>query len=277
MKRIGSVERKSPFWSRLLGLLITFAIIAVLVFGGVKNLTSELADAHEALAASQYALGKTQNALDNTRTQLVATENALSGAAAEVDRLGRKLELGQHQLERAHSKILVLNHAQDQLKHRWANSMRALAQRNDQYVAADQALRATQAELARLRNQPQWSMIVTSERRMQMAERERFAMSQARMFMEGDGGALYYEGMAAEHEIEKSFSYGERTQVILTTTAPGMDVLTCLDNPSLGCGAVVAAGVRAMETHAYSYESQYRSEEMLLVDGRRGRRPGRRR
>ena len=39
MKRI---ERRSPFWSRLLGLLITFVIIAVLVFGGVKNLTSEL-------------------------------------------------------------------------------------------------------------------------------------------------------------------------------------------------------------------------------------------
>ena len=42
MKRIEC--RRSPFWSRLLGLLITFAIIAVLVFGGVKNLTSELAD-----------------------------------------------------------------------------------------------------------------------------------------------------------------------------------------------------------------------------------------
>ncbi|MDE2750055.1 MAG: hypothetical protein OXI34_13925 [Chloroflexota bacterium] len=277
MKRIGSVERRSPFWSRLLGLLITFAIIAVLVFGGVKNLTSELADAHEALAASQYELGKTRNALDNARTQLVATENALAGAAAEVDRMGRKLEVSEHQLEAANNNILVLNHAKDQLRHRWANSMRALAQRNEQYVAVDQALRATQAELARLRNQPQWSVIVTSQRQMQMAERERFAMSQARMYAEGDGGMLYYEGMAAEHEIEKYFSYGERTQVILTTTAPGMDVLTCLNNPSLGCGAVVSAGVQAMEMHAYSYESSFVSEEMLLVDGRRGRRPGRRR
>ena len=108
MKRI---ERRSPFWSRLLGLLITFVIIAVLVFGGVKNLTSELTAAHDALAASQYELGKTQNALDNARTQLVATENELARAVTEVDRMGRKLELSQQQLEAAGSKIVILNHA----------------------------------------------------------------------------------------------------------------------------------------------------------------------
>ena len=273
MKRI---ERRSPFWSRLLGLLITFAIIAVLVFGGVKNLTSELNAAHEALSASQYELGKTQNALDNARTQLVATENALAGAVSEVDRMGRKLEVSQQQLEAAGSQIVILNHAKEQLKDRWGYTLQALAQRNEQLIATDQSLRATQAELQRLRNQPQWSVIVTSERQMKTSYRERFAMSQARLFMEGDDGILYYEGMEAAHEIEEYVSYGERTQVILTTTAPGQDVLRCLNDASLGCGAVVAAQTQASQAHAYSYESHYRSEEMLVVDGRRGRRPGRR-
>ena len=109
MKR---VERRSPFWSRLLGLLITFVIIAVLVFGGVKNLTSELSAAHEALAASQYELGKTRNALDYARTELVAAENALASAAAEVDRMGRKLEVGQQQLEAAGNQIVILESRQ---------------------------------------------------------------------------------------------------------------------------------------------------------------------
>ncbi|MCY4061775.1 MAG: hypothetical protein OXG53_05365 [Chloroflexi bacterium] len=273
MKR---VERRSPFWSRLLGLLITFVIIAVLVFGGVKNLTSELSAAHEALAASQYELGKTRNALDNTRTQLVAAENELASTAAEVDRMGRKLEVGQQQLEAAGNQIVILNHAKDQLKQRWGYTLQALAQRNEQLIATDQALRATQMELQRLRNQPQWSVIVTSERQMQTAYRERFAASQVRMFVESDAGALYYSGQEALHEVEQYASYAERTQVILTTTAPGQDVLRCLNNASLGCGTVVAAQAQAMQMQAYAYQSQYVSEEMLVVDGRRrrGRHPG---
>lgn len=279
MKRI---ERKSPFWSRLLGLLITFVIIAVLVFGGVKNLTSELSAAHEALAASQYELGKTRNALDNTRAQLTAVENALASASAEVDRMGRKLEASQQQLEAAGGKIIVLNHANDQLKQRWGYSLQALAQRNErvayldaqlmrrngQLAETDLELRRTQVELDRLRNQPQWSVIVTSERQMQTAYRERFAMSQARMLVEGDGGFMYYEGMAAQHEVEQYASYAERTQVILTTTAPGHDVLKCLNDASLGCGAVVAAQAQAVQMQAYSYESRFRSEEMLLIGAR---------
>ena len=48
MKSTGRAAVKSVFWSRLLGLLIAFAIVAVLVFGGVKNLMSELAAAHQA-------------------------------------------------------------------------------------------------------------------------------------------------------------------------------------------------------------------------------------
>ena len=274
MKRI---EGRSPFWSRLLGLLITFAIIAVLVFGGVKNLTSELNAAHEALAASQYELGKTQSALDNARTQLVASENELARTVTEVDRMGRKLEASQQQLEAAGSKIIVLKHGQEQMKQRWGQTLQALAQRNEQLIATDQALRAVQAELLRLRNQPQWSVIVTSERQMQTAYRERLAASRVRMYAEGDGGMMFYDGREALREVEEYASYAERTQVILTTTAPGQDVLRCLNDASLGCGMVVAAQEQAVQMQAYSYEAQYVSEEMLVVDGRRGRRPGRRR
>ena len=43
----------------------------------------------------------------------------------------------------------------------------------------------------------------------------------------------------------------------LTTTAPGHDVLRCLNDASLGCGAVVAAQAQAVQMQAYSYESQY--------------------
>ena len=106
MKRI---ERKSPFWSRLLAVLITFAIIAVLVFGGVKNVMGELSEAHEALAASQYALGKTQSELVAARSHLAETETELAGAVAAVDRMGRKLELSQQQVEAANSKIIILD------------------------------------------------------------------------------------------------------------------------------------------------------------------------
>ncbi len=273
MKRI---ERRSPFWSRLLAVLITVAIIAVLVFGGVKNVMGELSEAHDALAASQYALGKTQSELVAARSKLAETETELAGAVAAVDRIGRKLEASQQQLEAANSKIVILDHAKDQLKQRWGYTLQALAQRNEQLVATDRALQATQAELLRLRNQPQWSVIVTTERQMQQAYRERFAMSQARMMVEGDAGFMYYEGMAAQHEIEEYFGYAERTQVVLTTTAPGQDVLRCLDE-SLGCGKVLAVGAQAAQMEAYSYQSQYVSEEMLVVDGRRGRHPGRRR
>lgn len=264
MKRI---ERRSPFWSRLLAVLITFAIIAVLVFGGVKNVMGELSEAHEALAASQYALGKTQSELVAARSELAETETELAGAIVENANMARALREGHQQLEAANSKIVILNHAKDQLKQRWGYTLQALAQRNEQLVATDRALQATQRELARLRNQPQWSVIVTTERQMQQGYRERFAMSQARMMVEGDAGFMYYEGMAAQHEIEEYFGYAERTQVVLTTTAPGQDVLRCLDE-RLGCGQVLAVGVEAMQMEAYSYQSQYVSEEMLLIGAR---------
>ena len=265
MKRI---ERRSPFWSRLLAVLITFAIIAVLVFGGVKNVMGELSEAHDALAASQYALGKSQSELVAARSKLAETETELAGAIVENANMARAMREGHQQLQAANSKIVILNHAKDQLKQRWGYTLQALAQRNEQLVATDRALQAAQRELARLRNQPQWSVVVTSERQMRQGYRERFAMSQARMMVEGDGGFMYYEGMAAQHEIEEYFGYAERTQVVLTTTAPGQDVLRCMNDASLGCGKVLAVRAQAAKMEAYSYQSRYVSEEMLMIGAR---------
>ncbi len=270
-------KKRSVFWSRLLGLLIAFAIVAVMVVGGVKNLMAELSAVHDELAASQYELGKTRNALDNSRAQLTSATNALVRTGAEVDRMGRKLELSQQQLEAAGNQLVALNHAKDHLKQRWGYTLQALAQRNEQLVMTDEALRVAQAELEELRSQPQWSMVVTTERQMQQGYRERFEASRVRMFVEGDAGMVFYDGQEALHEIEQYVDYTERTQVVLTTTAPGEDVLRCLNDASLGCGTIVAAGAQASHLQAYSYQSQYSAMETLMVDGRRGRRPGRRR
>ena len=94
--------RKSLFWSRLLGLLIAFAIVAVLVAGGVKNLTGELSAAYEALAASQYELGRSQQLLDTARTKWAATESQLANRRHPGRQgIGRKLEATQQQLAAA--------------------------------------------------------------------------------------------------------------------------------------------------------------------------------
>ena len=48
MKIREGTETKSHFWPRLLASLIAFAIVSVLVFGGVKNLMGELSSVYEA-------------------------------------------------------------------------------------------------------------------------------------------------------------------------------------------------------------------------------------
>ena len=264
----------SLFWSRLLALLIAFTIIAVFAFGGAQKLMSELSHAYEALAASHYELGMTQNALDSARMQLTAAENALDGAAGEVDRIGRLLEHRNAQLEDANQTISALSQANSVLMHRWRHTLGALAERNRQYAAASHALRESESQLARYLQQPKLSMVVTSERVLKMSERSRAAASQVRLFAEGDGGMLYYEGLEAFHEMESHLYYAERTQVVLTQTGPGDDVLRCF---SEGCAMVLAAKSSATQMEAYAYQAQYSSAEMLLVDGRRGRRPGWRR
>lgn len=280
MKQRPLVERKSLFWSRMLGLLIAFAIVAVMVAGGVKSLTGELSAAYEALAASQYQLGKTQNALDNARTQIVARDNALASAATEVDRIGRKLEASQQQLAAANSAGQALMRERDNLKRGLQDAVyviseadRALQARSAALQAAQAELRDAEAELERQLSLPQYSMIVTTERVMEASYYERMAASQVKMFAQGDGGMVYYKGAEALHEIEEYVAYAERTQVVLTTTAPGQDVLECLDEADRrkrrgrrgrGCGEIVPVQASAMQMEAYSYQMQYSSVESLL-------------
>ena len=99
---------------------------------------------------------------------------------------------------------------------------------------------------------------------MEASYRERFAASQVSMFVESDAGLLFYDGREAMHEIEEYVSYAERTQVILTTTAPGRDVLECLNDASLGCGTIVGTQYQAAHMEAYAYQSRYSSMESLL-------------
>ncbi len=271
MKRRQLVERKPLFWSRLLGLLITFAIVAVLVAGGVKNLTGELSAAYDALAASQYELGAAHNALDNARTQIAATENALARAATEVDRMGRKLEATQHQLAVAHSESRALIQERDELKRGLRDAVYVISEADRALKARTAAQMAAQAELEQIKQQPKYSVVVTTERMMQASYRERFAASQVTMFAESDAGMFFYDGQQALHEIEEHVAYAERTQVVLTTTAPGQDVLKCLEDADRrkrrgrrGCGQIVPVQASAMRMEAYSYQSQYSSMQSLL-------------
>ena len=102
-------------------------------------------------------------------------------------------------------------------------------------------------------------------------------MSQARLYARRRWRHAVLRRHGGRARDRASTSYAERTQVILTTTAPGKDVLRLPERREPGLRAVSRRRVQAMEMQAYSYESQFVSEEMLVVDGRRGRRPGRRR
>jgi hypothetical protein len=266
------------FWSRMLGLLIAFAIVAVLVAGGVKNLTGELSAAYEALAASQYELGKTQNALDYARTKWTATESQLAIASTEVDRMGRKLEASQQQLEAANSVGQALVRERDELKRGLRDAVYVISEADRELKARNAALQAAKAELrdaeAALERQlslPQYSMIVTTERVMEASYYERFAAAKVSMFVESDSGVLFYDGKEMLHEIEEYVAYAERTQVVLTTTAPGQDVLECLEDAERrrrrgrrGCGEIVPVQASAMHMEAYAYQSQYSSMQSLL-------------
>ncbi len=267
MKRTQYLERKSLFWSRMLGLLIAFAIVAVLVFGGVKNLMGDLSAAHEALAASQYELGKTQNELDHTRSDLAAAQQNIQDQSLVLRKSASALEYaGEH--------IRQLTDHRDHLTRRLSAAANQMARGAQLLAATDNARRAAEAKLEHYLQQPKLSMVMTTERHYQASKRELFAASQVRMMAEGPGGAMFYAGSEVFHEVEKHVAYAERTQVVLTQTGPGDDVLRCLRD---GCAMILAAGESAMQMESYAYQSEYVSSEMLLTEGRRGRRPGRRR
>ncbi len=278
MKQRPLVERKSMFWSRMLGLLIAFAIVAVLVAGGVKNLTGELSEAYEALAASQYELGKTQQQRDTARTKWAATESELALAAAEIDRMGRKLEASRHQLAAANSAGKALIRERDELKRGLRDAVYVISEADRELKARNAALQTAKAELRdaesaleRQLSLPRYSMIVTTERVMEASYYERMAASRVTMFVESDAGMMFYDGREALHEIAESVSYAERTQVVLTTTAPGQDVLECLEDAERrrrrgrrGCGELVPVSASAMRMSAYAYQSQYSGRQSLF-------------
>lgn len=276
MKNRETVRGRSPFWSRILGLLIAFAIIAVLGFGGVRSLTGELSEAYDALAASQYELGMTRNELATSQNDLARAHGEINSMHNKLVAKSHMLRQGAHTLKVSRNQINRLIADRDDLRRDLGQAASALAESNLLQKQTELARRDAETALDQYQQQPKLSMVVTTERMFTMSQRERFAASQTRMFAEGDGGVVFYEGQEMLHEFEQRMLYAERTQTVLTQTAPGRDVLECL-NAADGCGTIMAAQFSAQRMEAYAYQSQYSSAEMLLTDGRRGRRPGRRR
>ena len=281
MKQTGRVGRRSLFWSRLLGVLIAFAIAAVMVFGGVKNLLGELSAVHDELAASQSELAVTKHVLAETQNELANTQSDLSTSEEILDGKSRALELARRQHVAKNQLIQAMVNEQWELKRALGEATSELAGSNRQLTATANALRETEAALERHLSQPQISVITTSERVYQTSYSERFAASRVRMFAEGDGGMMFYDGQEMLHEVATSTLYAERTQTIVTQTAPGHDVLECLNDINARCGRIIAAQTSSAQYEAYAYQSMYSSSAAMLVmedaDRRRGRRPGRRR
>lgn len=264
MKSTGRAAVKSVFWSRLLGLLIAFAIVAVLVFGGVKNLMSELAAAHQALGESQTELALTQRQLADTQDELATAQGDISTIKQIVASQSSALELSRRQHADKNQLIQAMANEQWELKRALNEAASYLAHKNRELRATQNALREKKAELDRYLSQPKLSMVVTTERMMQASYRESFAASQVKLYAEGDGGMLYFEGQAMQREVEKHAQYAERTQVVITQTAPGHDVLRCLNDASLGCGSVIAAQTSQTQM-AYAYRSHFSAASMQML------------
>lgn len=280
MKGRDMPARKSVFWSRLLGLLISFAIIAVLVFGGVNNLMSELSDVYHALADSQSELGVTQFALKQAQADLDESQTDLAAANNQLNTMQNKLvakihHLRQHEqaLNVAANHVQKLNADREDLKRGLREASSAVAHSMQLLAAKDGALRAVEAELERQRQAPQLSVVVTTERYMQTSYRERFAATHVQLLYAGDGSGLFYDGKMIQHEIEKSAVYAERTQVVYTQTAPGEDVLECLEDAERRrrrdrrgrCGQIIAVQNSAMQMQAYAYQSHFSGAQMMMI------------
>ena len=264
MKIREGTETKSHFWPRLLASLIAFAIVSVLVFGGVKNLMGELSSVYEALAASQselvvkrMELDTAQNELDLTQRTLATTENKLVEQSNGLRRVAGALEMaGEH--------IRRLNVDRMDLKRGLRQATNELVRSNQQLQATDSALRAVESELQRQLQKPQLSVIVTTERLLQTSERVRHVAAHVMSFASGETGSMFYEGKMALYESEKSALYAERTQVVITQTAPGHDVLECLNDASKGCATIIAAQVSAKRCKPMPTSSQFSAMETLL-------------
>lgn len=264
MKGTGRARPKSLFWSRLLGLLIAFAIIAVLGFGGVKNLMGELSAVYDALAESQTALGVTQHELASTQAELADAKSDLSTAEEILAGQSNALEQLRHLNADKGRLIEALVNEQYDLKRALGEAAAEIGRSHQRLQAQGNALRAANAELARLQQQPKLSMVITTERVMQTHYRERFAASHVQFLASGDEGTLFFDGKTVEHEIEESAVYGERTQVVITQIAPGHDVLDCLNDASRGCARIIEARV-SQQHMAYAYQAQFSSMQQQLL------------
>ena len=261
MKQERRVRGRSLFWSRLLGCLIAFAIIAVLGFGGVKNLMGELSAVYDALAESKSELAVTQHELASTQAELANANRDLSQAGQALVSQSNSLKKLRHLNADKGRLIDALVHEQWMLKNAMGEAARELANSQQQLQARDIALREAVAELERQRQQPKLSVVVTTERMLQTHYSERFAASHVQYLAKGDGGKVFFDGKTVEHEVEKSAVYGERTQVVITQTAPGHDVLDCLSDASKGCARIIEARVSQHQL-AYAYQAQFSGMEM---------------
>lgn len=274
MKSTGNVRSRSRFWSRLLGALIAFVIVALLVFGGVQSLMAELSHAYSHLAESQAETAFVKARLDNARVALAQSQADLARAAQVNESQSRQLQLAGQAFAAANAEIDALSVERNDLKRGLREAAQLLAQTDQSYKAAIADYRQAKAELEHIKRQPKISVVMTTERQFAMSQRERFASSQTQLFAEGDGGRVYFASASAFHEKEQHVTYSERSQVVLTQTGPGDDVLRCLRD---GCAMILAAQQSAIQMQSYAYQAQSVSSEMLMVDGRRGRRPGWRR
>ncbi len=267
MKSTGIVRNRSRFWPRLLGLIIACGIIALMVAGGVDKVMSEFSALHHALAASQMELHVTQDELASARGELHKAQDTIDSQALTLQRSAQSLRFADAQINRLLEKKARLSNG-------FRQAVTALAERTEQLKVEERARQAAESALERYQQQPKLSVVMTTERQFEMSQRKRSAAAQTQLFAEGDGGRVYYASASAFHEKEQHLRYSERSQVVLTQTGPGDDVLRCLRD---GCAMILAAQQSAMQMESYAYQSQFVSSEMLMVDGRRGRRPGRRR
>ena len=274
MKTTGNVRNRSRFWSRLLGSLIAFAIVALLVFGGVNSVMNELSDVYDALAASQTEAANLKSNLDNTEATLAQTQSELEEALQANEQRTLQLQLANRALIAASAKNDQLTAQRNDLKRGLNETVHLLVKAKQLYEAKAAESRQAKAELERIKRQPKISVVMTTERKFAMSQRETFAASQKRLFAEGEGGRVYFASDKAFHEKEQHVAYSERSQVILTQTGPGDDVLRCLQD---GCAEILAAQSSSFRMQRHAYQAQMSSSEMLLTEGRRGRRPGRRR
>ena len=266
MKSTGNVRNRSRFWSRLLGSLIAFAIVALLVFGGVSNLMSELSDVYDALAVSQAEAAYTKARLNDARLAIAQKQNELSSALQDNELQARQLQTRDEALAQAQAANAALTAERDDFKRGLNEAVHLLVNAERLYKAQVAESRQAKAELERIKQQPKISVVMTTERKFAMSQRETFAASQKRLFAQGDGGAIYFASDKAFHEKEQHVAYSERSQVILTQTGPGDDVLRCLRD---GCAEILAAQSSAYRMERHAYQAQFTSSEMLMVEGRR--------